>query len=253
MKTENTQPKKKGKGCLTIFIILLFIGILGSCFGESDDASETTGSTTGSSSQKESTDKTTDKATAEATTESVLEPYSTKLSAGIYTAGIDFPAGTYTITATSGTGNVNSSNMFSGGLNEVMSSEPDEYSVKEFKNAKLEEGTTLNISSTLTIKIETKEADKNSVSARTNTANKSVELTSGNYIAGTDFPAGTYDIETVSGSGNVSSSNLYEGGLNEILGDGNDGFSIKKFKNAQLEEGVELTISGVTIKLTPSK
>ena len=249
MKTENAQQKKKGKGCLTIFIIFIFLGILGSCFGES---SENESDTTAVESQKD-TGKATDKVTTEAATEVVLEPYSTELSAGNYTAGIDFPAGTYTITAISGNGNAMSNNMFSGGLNEIMSSEPDEYSTKEFKNAKLEEGTILNITSTLTVKIETKEADTSSLSKRTNTAKQSVELTSGNYVVGTDLPAGTYDVEAVSGNGNVSSDNMYDGGLNEILGDGSDGFSISKFKNANLEEGVTLTISGVTVKLTPSK
>ena len=44
------------------------------------------------------------------------------------------------------------------------------------------------------------------------------ELGSGYYTAGIDFPAGTYDIEAISGNGNVSSDNMYDGGLNAIMG-----------------------------------
>lgn len=36
---------------------------------------------------------------------------------------------------------------------------------------------------------------------------------SGNYTAGEDFPAGTYDLEAIEGGGNVQGS-----GLNEIMG-----------------------------------
>ena len=259
MKAKNTKDAanpKKGKGCLTtIIVIIIALGLLVACFGEVEDPAETTTETT-IESQKISNNsgKTiTTETTTEATTESALEPYSKKLSAGFYTAGIDFPAGTYNITAISGTGNAISSNMFSGGLNEIMSSQPDEYSSKEFKNAKLEDGTTLSISSTLTVKITTKEADKNSISKRKNSAKKSIELSSGHYTAGTDFPVGVYDIETISGNGNVYSSNMFDGGLNEIFGAGNDGFSINKFKNAQFDEGIDVDVSGVTIKLTPSK
>jgi hypothetical protein len=46
----------------------------------------------------------------------------------------------------------------------------------------------------------------------------SIELSSGHYTAGIDFPAGTYDIVAVSGGGNVSSSNMFSGGINAIMG-----------------------------------
>ena len=78
-----------------------------------------------------------------------------------------------------------------------------------------------------------------------------VELSNGNYIAGTDFDAGTYDLVAVKGGGNVSSSNMYSGGLNAIMGTANDGFYEKEYKNIKLPAGTELTISGVTIKLIP--
>lgn len=79
----------------------------------------------------------------------------------------------------------------------------------------------------------------------------SVELSNGNYVAGEDFDAGTYDLIAVSGGGNVSSSNMYSGGLNAIMGTANDGFYEKEYKNIKLPAGTTLKISGVTIKLVP--
>ena len=52
--------------------------------------------------------------------------------------------------------------------------------------------------------------------------------------------------------GNVSSSNIIDGGLNEVM-DVSAGNGITVFKNASLKDGIELTISGCKVKLTPSK
>ncbi len=82
------------------------------------------------------------------------------------------------------------------------------------------------------------------------------EFSSGNYTAGIDFPAGTYDIVAVSGGGNVSSSNLYDGGINAIMGteDQNELMDMyePEYKNIDLPEGTTLTIDGVQVQLVPS-
>jgi Ni,Fe-hydrogenase I large subunit len=182
-----------------------------------------------------------------------LEEYSTELTAGHYTAGIDFPVGTYTLTAVKGSGNVYSSNMFGGGLNEVMGKPEDDFSIGEFKNAKLEKNVVLSVSSSLILNISSDAANVSEISDRVSNVEQAIELQSGNYIAGTDFTAGTYNIVATKGSGNVSTSNMFDGGLNEIMGTAADGFSIKEFKNADLSEGVELSISGVSVRLEPSK
>lgn len=247
-----------------IVVVIVIAGVAGGS-GSGDDKDKT--ATSGSDSQTVSTENTADVADDQSGNEQKEEPqseetkdeepqleaYTVDLTAGIYTAGIDFPAGTYNLTATAGTGNVSTSNMYNGGLNEIMSATPDEYSVADFSNAKLEEGITLNVGSTLTLSITSEAADVAGMTARENPNTEEVQLGSGNYVAGTDFPAGTYDVVFVDGSGNVSTSNMYDGGLNEILGDGSDGFSISQFKNAELEEGVTLTISSCTVKLVPSK
>lgn len=83
------------------------------------------------------------------------------------------------------------------------------------------------------------------------------EFSSGHYVAGIDFPAGVYDIVAVSGGGNVSSSNLYDGGINAIMGteDKNTGgldIYEQEYKNIDLPEGTTLTIDSVQVQLVPS-
>lgn len=80
-------------------------------------------------------------------------------------------------------------------------------------------------------------------------------LTNGHYTAGIDLPVGRCNIVALSGQGNVSSSNIFEGGINEVFGiDDGSGFYAQSFKNLELNDNIELTISnGVTIKLIPVK
>lgn len=80
------------------------------------------------------------------------------------------------------------------------------------------------------------------------------EFSSGNYTAGIDFPAGKYDIVAVSGGGNVSSSNAFDGGINAVMGteDKNELMDMyeQEYSNIDLPDGTTLSISGVTVRLT---
>lgn len=80
---------------------------------------------------------------------------------------------------------------------------------------------------------------------------RTVKLSNGNYVAGSDFDSGTYDIVAVSGNGNVSSSNMFSGGINAVMGTRNSDFYEKEYKNIKLPYGTELTVDGVTINLIP--
>ena len=80
---------------------------------------------------------------------------------------------------------------------------------------------------------------------------KTIKLSNGNYVAGSDFEAGTYDIVAVSGNGNVSSSNMFSGGINAVMGTRNSDFYEKEYKDIKLPYGTELTVDGVTINLIP--
>lgn len=77
-------------------------------------------------------------------------------------------------------------------------------------------------------------------------------LENGNYVAGEDFQAGTYDIEAVSGFGNVYSDNII-GGINAVMGvPSEDDFDMaeKKYSNISLPEGTTLTVSNVKVRIT---
>lgn len=74
---------------------------------------------------------------------------------------------------------------------------------------------------------------------------------SGTYTAGSDFAPGVYDIEAVSGNGNVQGT-----GLNEIMGAGTgyagiDDMYVAKYDNKTFKEGDTLEVSGVSVKLVP--
>lgn len=79
-------------------------------------------------------------------------------------------------------------------------------------------------------------------------SNSSV-LSSGVYVAGQDFKGGKYNIIAVSGSGNISSSNMYTGGVDGEISSDNNG-TYKEYRNINLPNGTKLTISGdVSVKL----
>ena len=93
--------------------------------------------------------------------------------------------------------------------------------------------------------------------AEDTTPETEIFLSAGNYFAGVDFPAGTYDIVAVSGGGNVLSSNFINGGINAVLGDESytseyGDFYQRGYKNIRLPEGTELRImSSLVVQLIP--
>ena len=177
-----------------------------------------------------------------------------ELKAGYYYAGIDIPAGKFDATALSGAGNLSSSNMFNGGVNEMFGIDTDsDWYIDSYKGIKLPEGEYLNISSNLTVKLDYKTITAGA-SGRKFNEEKAFDLSSGNYTSGEEFTPGIYNIVAVSGLGNLSSSNMYEGGLNEMFGvdADNTGWYIREFDNVSLPEGTDLEVAGITIKMIPA-
>lgn len=80
---------------------------------------------------------------------------------------------------------------------------------------------------------------------------KTITLGNGNYEAGVDFEAGNYDVIAVSGAGNVSSSNMFSGGLNAMMGTTDPEWYETEYKNIKLPKGTTLSVDGVKIKLVP--
>jgi hypothetical protein len=182
------------------------------------------------------------------------------LGGGHYVVGVDIPAGVYDITAVSGGGNVNSTNSFRGGINAIMgvaekNSDGSDLYQQTYKNISLPDGETLTISRVV-VNLHCSEASGAPLQPRNQVGLKEVELGNGHFVAGKDFPAGVYDIVAVSGRGNVSSDNAYDGGLNEIMGvaeKDDDDWCVQEYLHVLLEEGVTINISRVSIKLIPSK
>jgi hypothetical protein len=188
-----------------------------------------------------------------------------QLTSGNYTSGIDFPAGKYNISAVSGSGNVSSSNLYSGGINAAMgTAEADKAAggniyQQQYSNINLPDGIVLSISGGVTIEITSDAASSAPLKHRVQPNTKTIDLGNGNFIAGKDFPAGTYDVIAVSGSGNVSSDNMFSGGINAVMGtkDANSGLGTnlyeQAYKNVDLPDGTTITIDAVKIQLVPSK
>ena len=182
------------------------------------------------------------------------------LGGGHYVVGVDIPAGVYDITAVSGGGNVNSTNSFRGGINAIMgvaekNSDGSDLYQQTYKNISLPEGETLTISRVV-VNLHCSEASGAPLQPRNQVGLKEVELGNGHFVAGKDFPAGVYDIVAISGRGNVSSDNAYDGGLNEIMGvaeKDDDDWCVQEYLHVLLDEGVTINISRVSIKLIPSK
>ncbi|MCI8284349.1 MAG: copper amine oxidase N-terminal domain-containing protein [Firmicutes bacterium] len=109
---------------------------------------------------------------------------------------------------------------------------------------------TVNISSSTTL---TPVQPTTPVTPTAPTEQKTYTFSNGNYVAGKDFPAGTYNITWVSGSGNVHSDD-WKNYVNLIMGSPSDDFYTQSFNNAKFNSGATLTVHGsmntLTIKLT---
>lgn len=164
------------------------------------------------------------------------------LTTGFYTAGIDIPIGTCNVTAISGSGNLNSSDYE---INEVFGMEHGD--VSSFKGLKLPKDVSLSILGKLTIKIVYK-LILDDFSGRTYDISCATDISTGNYVAGSDFKAGIYNIVAVSGTGNLTTGDCE---VNEVFG--LDEEDVHEIKNVYLPKGAELSLEGdLSVKLIPA-
>lgn len=237
-----------GKKVLVVILIaVIILAIIGTVGGgkDSEDKPNTPGVSQGANENKDSGNK--------ADLSNVAKEYT--LSAGYYTAGIDIPAGKCDVVAVSGTGNISSSNMYNGGINEMFGIDDGSgYYTDSFKGLELPEKATLHVSGRLEIKLTYSELESN-YSGRTYDDSAAVTLGSGNYTVGSDLSEGTYKVVAVSGNGNLSSSNMFNGGINEVFGvDDGSGYYTKEFLNLQLQKDVTVEIKGnLKVKFIPAK
>ncbi|MFV0394914.1 MAG: hypothetical protein ACK5LC_11055 [Coprobacillaceae bacterium] len=245
-----TNAGKTTKIIVVVVIVLLFAGI-GTNMSKDDDTKKKDNDTVETSSKKkDKNEKKETKKEEKVEKEDTTGTFEAEFTSGYYTAGIDFPAGTYNIVAVSGTGNVSSSNMFSGGLNEIMGISDNDMYEESFNNAKLSKDDVLKVSGGVVIRITGEKVKLDDVKERTLLVDQVITLGSGNYTAGVDFNPGVYNVVAISGTGNVSSSNMYDGGLNAIMGIGDDFYEVE-YKNITFDNATTLKISGVEIQLIP--
>lgn len=230
--------KNKSK-FISVCVVLMLT--LAAC-GTNTTTNNTSKTTTGTAATKEDTKE-------EEKEETKTIKYETELESGNYTVGVDIPSGSYNIEVVKGNGNVISDD---GNINLMMGTDSDDMYIKNYKNAKLKDGLILAVSA-VKIKITSDAASGEALEERKQDITEEVTLDSGNYVAGEDFAAGTYNIEVVKGNGNVSSDNMFDGGLNSIMGTDSDDMYEKEYKNVSLPEGISLSVEGVTVKLVPSK
>lgn len=165
------------------------------------------------------------------------------LCSGHYVPGADIPVGTCNVELVSGVGNVHSG-LLVGGINEVFGAR----ATKNFKNLKLPLKDVLTISGDVKVKITYTDIESG-FKGRKN--GKELVLSAGNYICTKDIPGAIYNIQLVSGIGNVISNNGRDVGINEVFGKE----ATKESKNIVLtSDKTKLIIKGdVKVKLIEQK
>lgn len=263
---KNNKKTNFKKSCFLVIAVLSLGAIAGCTTGETLEKEETTteGNVTNANENDKQENKAaeqpkTDKSATEAPTQEPEEDLSKvekvyELSAGIYTAGIDLPIGTCDIEAVSGTGNISSSNMYTGGVNEMFGVDDGTgWYTSSFKGMKMDKNVEFSVSGNVKVRLTYTKIEGN-MTGRTYDESNSIELSSGNYTAGTDFKEGVYTIQALSGTGNLSSSNMFSGGVNEVFGiDSGTGIYTPEVKNIVLDKDVTLEVKGgLTVKLIPA-
>jgi hypothetical protein len=182
------------------------------------------------------------------------EAWSGVLTPGHWVAGVDFPAGYYTFYAVEGFGNVMSNNYGEGWVNEILGVDWEDYEDSYTTEVYLSKGTMLTLLG-VTVRLEADVADVKNLEPRT-AGGLGTETTlegGSTYTAGSDFPAGIYDVSVVTGSGSVytGNDNAY-GGMSEYMSEDST-YGESFFRGVVLAAGTTIEVdAGVTIKLVPT-
>lgn len=208
----------------------------------------------------------------------VEEGFSTTLTAGHYTVGIDIPVGTYSFFSKAGAGNLYSSDL---ALNEIFAADGsvvdktfkeygiDNFGTEEVNNIYLSDGIIVTVTGTQQISAGCDDGLISAMISRNQDGLEEIELGYGLYAAGDDFPSGTYDVIWIEGNGNIQTEPFNsDTGINEIMGDVsidtdsellktisdlNELLYIKEYRNLYFAENDILHINDIKIKLVPSE
>ncbi|WP_186320418.1 Ig-like domain-containing protein [Fictibacillus phosphorivorans] len=158
-------------------------------------------------------------------------PYVKSLSAGKWKGGTHLPAGRYRITTDSGSGNLVIGMGTDRFVNEVLTSEDDEFAVRVV-TTDIKAGDSIEIMGLYKV----------TFTKVTNV--KSNTLHAGYWTVGKDINEGTYRITTPSGAGNLVVHRGYSLVVNEILAAKSDGYSVTSV-TVPLKKGDRISIYGL--------
>jgi len=177
------------------------------------------------------------------------------LGAGYFETGADIPAGVCDITVLSGSGSLSYSDADNEeAISELLGRDDGSgFYTEALQDVKLPRGATVSINGTLSVRLAYTDIDS-AVGGRSYDESRAVTLEGGDYVAGTDFSPGLYRIKALAGTGNISSSNVNDGGVNEAFGiDDGSGIFTGEVMNVNLPDQVVLRISqGLTVQLLPA-
>ncbi|MGL4548692.1 hypothetical protein [Eubacterium aggregans] len=203
----------------------------------------------GNTNQQASQPTVTPVATATPTADpNVPQAYTTELTSWDYSVVMDIPVGVYQMVAASGLGTIDTE---SDALSEAMTMDSTgSNGVTTVEALDLVQGDILKIRGTLQLKLESEAALVNARTKRKVTESTHYTLDSGfSYQSGVEFPAGTYNLKAIRGSGVIRTA--VEFSVTENMGSTEDRTMVTEMKNIQLPHGTTLSLEGVSVELIP--
>ncbi|MGL4283720.1 MAG: hypothetical protein ACRCSI_08935, partial [Eubacterium aggregans] len=178
----------------------------------------------------------------------VPQAYTTELTSWDYSVVMDIPVGVYQMVAASGLGTIDTE---SDALSEAMTMDSTgSNGVTTVEALDLVQGDILKIRGTLQLKLESEAALVNARTKRKVTESTHYTLDSGfSYQSGVEFPAGTYNLKAIRGSGVIRTA--VEFSVTENMGSTEDRTMVTEMKNIQLPHGTTLSLEGVSVELIP--
>ncbi|SDX55805.1 hypothetical protein [Eubacterium barkeri] len=176
------------------------------------------------------------------------QAYTTELTSGNYSVGVDIPVGVYQIVAVAGQGTLDTE---SNALSEAMTMDSaGSNGVSAVEVLDLTQGDTLKIRGTLQLKLQSEAALVNTLTKRKTTESTHYTLESDfSYQSGVEFPAGIYNLRAIRGSGVIGTDGEFS--VTENMGNTEDRTMVTEMKNIQLPQGTTLSLEGVSVELIP--
>lgn len=182
--------------------------------------------------------------------------YQTVLTAGNYIVGVDIPEGQYQAIVLKNQGSLSVSD-YENGI--YLSEYLDDSDVTQMEDIRLFEGAKLSISGALEAELITENAKSDQLpTLQANPLTDTVSLAPGKYVAGENFPAGTYNLLAVEGYGSIDLMYLDEDGEEYYqdcyyMNADDQEYDPAEVKNVVIPEGYILVVDEITVELQPSE